>query len=443
MNPRLMWLLIISLFLVMSCISMKKSAAPVSNTQPATANPAMPNALIPDGTKNDMFMEKILNQYPQFFAQILENRKDWNVQVIYTEINRNSSNQPSFKNHYFNVNSDRYFYPASTVKLPVAALALQRLNEMKHPAIGKYTTMLSEAAYPGQTEVINDPTTEDGRPNIAQYIKKILLVSDNDAFNRLYEFLGQEYINEELRKKGYPGTQILHRLNIFLTEDENRHTNPVKFIDDLNNILLALPMKYNEKKYSRRTDSIGKAYYRAGKLMQGPMEFSKKNRISLEDLHNILRSLIFPSNVPGRQRFNLKQEDYKFLQQYMSQFPSETLYPAYHHKEFRDAYGKFLFYGGLGDSLPKNIRIFNKIGDAYGQALDIAYIVDFDKNIEFFLSAVIYANKDGVMNDDKYDYETIAFPFLANLGKVFYDYDLNRERKHIPDLSDFKLVYDK
>jgi hypothetical protein len=51
------------------------------------------------------------------------------------------------------------------------------------------------------------------------------LVSDNDAFNRLYEFLGQEYINNTLHKMGYKEVQIVHRLDISLSEDENRHTN--------------------------------------------------------------------------------------------------------------------------------------------------------------------------------------------------------------------------
>ena len=67
--------------------------------------------------------------------------------------------------------------------------------------------------------------------------------------------------------------------------------------------------------------------------------------------------------------------------------------------------------------LPKNIRIFNKLGDAYGQMIDVAYVVDFEKRIEFFLSAIIYCNSDGILNDDKYDYKTIGFPFMKNLGK--------------------------
>jgi hypothetical protein len=126
----------------------------------------------------------------------------------------------------------------------------------------------------------------------------------------------------------------------------------------------------------------------------------------------------------------------------MSQFPGETYYPPY-DTSYQDAYGKFLFYGSRKESLPKSLRIFNKIGDAYGHMIDVAYIVDFDKKIEFFLSAEIYCNTDGIMNDDKYDYETIGYPFMKNLGKVIYDYEVSRKRNHYPDLSSMKMTYDK
>ena len=405
--------------------------------------PKTPTVVLSDGTKTDALLEDILKQYPQYFESILSHRKDWNVQIIYTQIDRGKNNLPKLTNYYFNVNPSKYFYPASTVKLPTALLALQRLNELKATGINKNTTMITDAAYSGQTAVLNDPLTSDGRPTIASYIKKIFLVSDNDAMNRLYEFLGQEYLNDQLHKKGYSEVQILHRLQIALSEDENRHTNPIKFLDADNNVLYQQPLVFNQTQYSDRNDSLGNAYLQGDKLINTPMNFSKKNRITLESLHNILRSVIFPNTVLANQRFNLSPDDFKFLYQYMSQFPPETNFPPYNSASYQEAYGKFLLYGAQKGNLPKNIRIFNKIGDAYGQMIDVAYVVDFDKKIEFFLSAEIYCNKDDVMNDDKYDYETIGYPFMKNLGKVIYDYDANRKRAHSPDLSSFKMVYDK
>jgi hypothetical protein len=100
-------------------------------------------------------------------------------------------------------------------------------------------------------------------------------------------------------------------------------------------------------------------------------------------------------------------------------------------------------YGSEKGTLPGNIRIFNKIGDAYGFLNDIAYIADFENKIEFMLSCTILCNTDGIFNDDKYDYETIGFPFMKNLGQVIYNYERQRTRKHRPDLSRFLIDYNR
>ena len=417
----------------------------VTNKDTATNNITRTNNIIvkPDPAKTDSMLVGLLKQYPGYFDSILQYRKEWNVQIIYTQVNRDKHNNPAFSDYYFNIDSSQYFYPASTVKLPTAVLALQRLHELSSAGISKSTAMITENAYSGQTATYNDPQTPDGRPTIESYIKRIFLVSDNEAFNRLYEFLGQQYINEQLHQRGYNDAQIIHRLDIFLSEDENRHTNPVKFLDNANNILFSQPLVFNETTYAERHDTLGKAYYRGGQLINTPMDFSKKNRVSLEDLHKILRSVIFPNNVPEKQRFNLTDSDYAFLHHYMSQFPGETVYPSYDSINYPDGYAKFLLYGAQKEPLPKKVRIFNKVGDAYGQLLDIAYVTDLDKNIEFFVSASINCDTDGILNDDKYSYDSIGFPFMKNLGQVLYNYELKRKRVYPPDLSPFKITYDK
>jgi len=422
-----------------SCSSAKKIT-------PLPATPVAITAATPvDSTKTDGFLENLLAANPQYFDSILAHRKEWNTQIIYTQINRGANGIAALKNYYFNVNPANYFYPASTVKLPVALLALQRLNELKEKGIDKNTTMITEAGTASETAVYNDPTTPDGRPTIAHYIKKILMVSDNDAFNRLYEFLGQDYINKELHKKGYEDVQILHRLDIALSADENRQTNPVKFLDAANTILYEQPLQTNATPYVTRNDSMGKGFYRGGDLIKGPMNFSKKNRISLEDLHTILISLVFPNKVYSNQQFNLTEYDRQFVFKYMSQLPTESTYPPYSSDtaNYWPAYCKFLLFGNERGDLPKNIRVFNKVGDAYGQILDVAYIVDYEMGVEFFLSAVMYCNSDGILNDDKYDYKTTGFPFMKNLGKVIYDYEVKRPKKHLPNFSNFKFEYDK
>jgi hypothetical protein len=130
------------------------------------------------------------------------------------------------------------------------------------------------------------------------------------------------------------------------------------------------------------------------------------------------------------------------LYQYLSQYPSETNYPKYDTAKYYDSYVKFYFKNG-GNKIPPYIRVFNKVGWAYGFLIDVSYIVDFKNHVEFMLTSTIYVNSDGVLNDDKYDYETIGWPFMYELGQTIYQYELQRPRKYTPDLKRFQLKYDQ
>ena len=67
----------------------------------------------------------------------------------------------------------------------------------------------------------------------------------------------------------------------------------------------------------------------------------------------------------------------------------------------------------------------------------------FRNNVEFMLSATIHCNSDGIYNDDRYEYDSVGFPFLRNLGIAIYDHELKRVRKNIPDLSAFRFDWQK
>ena len=392
----------------------------------------------------DHFIAGLLHSQSQNFDSVANNPA-YGVQIIYTQVDRKRTRKPVLTDHFFNV-SDQYFYPASTVKLPVALLALQKLRKLNIKGVDKNTSMITGAAYSGQTAVYNDPTSVDGRPTIGQYIKKIFLVSDNDAFNRLYEFLGQQYINKTLHKMGYADAEIIHRLSISLTEDENRRTNPIQFYavpgpkDTTLKVLYQAPLANSDWIYAKRNDKKGKGYYAEDSLINEPFDFSKKNRLFLTDLHSMLKSIFFPKEFRRKQRFKIKVTDYDFVWKYMSMFPRESKYPSYDSSIY-DAYSRFILWGEEKEKQPGNIRIFHKSGEAYGFLTDVCYVVDFENNIEFMLSATIHCNSDGIYNDDRYDYETIGLPFLKNLGQLFYHYELTRSRMYKADLSALKIDY--
>ena len=388
-------------------------------------------------------VENIMKARPEHFEEILENQDQYEVQIVYTQINRDENNVPSFQSFYYHANRERYFYPASTVKMPAAFLALEKLNELNIKGLDKHCTMLTDSSFSGQSLALVDSTSASGSPSIAHYIKKIFLVSDNDAYNRLYEFIGQGAVNARLAEMGFKDTRIIHRLSIPLSEEENRHTNPVTFMRN-DSIVYAQPLTYNEDPLPLKGQVLkGKGYLKGENVVNEPFDFTRKNFVPLEEMQRILRAVIFPEYVEPKGRFNLTNEDYKFLYRYISQLPSETTWPPYDTSEYFDAYSKFLLYGSEKGPLPKHIRIFNKIGLAYGYVSDHAYVVDFKNNVEFLLSAVIHTNENRIYNDGEYEYETTAFPFMKNLGKAIYDYELTRKRTYTPNLAKFRVSYDK
>jgi hypothetical protein len=373
--------------------------------------------------------------------KILDNTETYRYQLIYTQIDRNKKNKPRFTHYHYNVNRNNYFYPASTVKLPVALMALEKINHLKDYGIDKFTTMLTDSSYEGQTAVVEDSSAENGLPSVAHYVKKIFLVSDNDAYNRLYEFLGQKHMNDRLHEMGYSDMRITRRF-IPLSQDQNRHTNAVRFVKN-GELVYSQPPGYNTDSFDfSQIVLIGKGYYnREEKLVNEPMSFTTHNRAPLKDLREILQSVLFPETVSKKKRFKLTDEDYRFLHQYMSQYPSESSYPPYDTSKYFDSYTKFFLFRAGKKTIPDHVRIFNKTGWSYGFLTDVAYIVDFENKVEFMLSGVIYTNSDEILNDDKYEYEQIGYPFFQEVGDIIYNHELKRKRKHQPDLSKFLFDY--
>ncbi len=391
--------------------------------------------------KNDIWLQNLIRKEASPLLQSVLNQPDtFRYQIIYTKIDRDNKNKPIFKNYYLHVDRALYFYPASMVKLPVALASLEKLNTQKLP-INKFTCMLIDSTRPWQTAVINDETSATGLPSVDHYIKKIFLVSDNDAYNRLYQFVGQKQLNEMLWKKGYTQSRITRRFDKSDFE-QNRYTNQIRFFDS-GRLIYTQPEAYSDLQFdfSKRI-LMGNAHYdKDENLVNEPYDFTMHNTMPLEDLQLMMQSVLFPKSVAKERRFNLTKEDYRSLYQYMSERPSESHFPKYDTDEYFDSYTKFFFFRDGKGPIPEYIRSFNKTGWSHGFLTDVCYIVDFRNNVEFMLSGSIYTNSDGVLNDNKYEYNEIGYPFFREVGEIIYNYELNRKRRK-PDLSEWVLRYD-
>lgn len=385
--------------------------------------------------KNNKSLVKLLRKSASpLLLNILDNPEIYQYQIIYTQLNRDKSNRPTFKPYFLNVDSKRYFYPASTVKFPAALASLEKLNDLKIDGLDKYTCMLTDSAYSKQTSVHADKTSADKLPSIAHYIKKVFIVSDNDAYNRLYEWVGQKTLNEKLRDKAYSDSRITRRL-VPMTDEENQHTNPIRFLRN-GQVVYSQAAAYSDMQFDfSKQILIGKSHLdRNEKLVAKPLDFTTHNAFPLEDQQQMLQSVMFPGST-AKKDFNLSVDDYSFLYKYMSMLPYQSDYPKYDTTEFFDSYAKFFMYKSGKKESPDHIKIFNKAGWAYGFITDNAYIVDLKNHVEFMISAVIYVNKDEILNDNKYEYEEIGLPFFREAGEIIHKHELRRKRKHQPSFT--------
>jgi hypothetical protein len=392
----------------------------------------------------------LMQQNADKFGEIMKNKDKYEVQILYTQINRDKINTPHFTSYAYNVDSSRYFYPSTFVQLPTAAMALEKLmvvhqranhgnyNDYKH-----YNLQTGVAREP-QTAATTDSTAENNLPSVAQYTKKMFTINDKNSYNRLYEFLGQNYFNSQFVNKKLNQSRVMHRLD----QDEfdyeaNKYSNPYQIFD-------GDTMVFEQKEvYGIGGNQIklgstlkGKAFVRAdGTLINQPFDFSKKNFFSVKNMEKIVKASVFPEYTESNDGFYLTEEDYVFLQKTMSLLPRESTFPTLDEKKYPDSYNKYLMFGGSQERIPDHIRIFNKVGMGYGYLVDCAYIVDLKNKIEFFVTAVIYVNENETFNDGKYEYETIGLPFMANLGQVIYDYELQRERAVVPEVEKFGRLH--
>lgn len=392
-------------------------------------------------------LEIVQPEKDSILNRVFSDPNKYELQILYTQIDRQPDGSIKFHAFPYNVDSSLYFYPASTVKMPVAFLALEKLNELQKQGITvrAHSPLEIDSVRAPQKPVFIDSTGDNGKATIAHYIHKLFVVSDNDAYNRLYEFVGQQTMNEKLQSKGiFTNARILHRVGVGgFNSEENRYTNPFRFFDG-NEVIYEQPdVVAPERQYPLLKETRkGNSYINSDdELVNEPFDFSEKSFISLPDLERSLKAVIFPEAM-GEASFNLTREDYEFLYKSMSIYPGESLSPVYEEPEYYDSYVKFLLFGDQKASIPDHIRIFNKVGLAYGYLTDCAYIVDLKHNIDFFLTATLLVNKNGTFNDGKYEYDEVGIPFLAALGREIYQYELARKRTITPNLQKFSISYD-
>jgi hypothetical protein len=149
------------------------------------------------------------------------------------------------------------------------------------------------------------------------------------------------------------------------------------------------------------------------------MDFSTKNRAPLGELQAALAMLVDPRLVAeGAKGFDLSEANRRFLLQTAMERPEDSANPRYEDKSIVAERFKFLLRGLKRHVREDEIVYANKIGRAYGFSTENAFVAHEGRGVGFLFAATIYTNRDGILNDDKYEYAEVADPFFEELGDL-------------------------
>jgi hypothetical protein len=416
------------------------------------------------------FWKNISKEIPDF-KKVFKKHKKYRFEIIYGQVNHEPGKTPRINKYYFG-DPSQYFYPASTVKLPIALKACQRINNLENSNeinTGEWYLQFDDSTFCGgnkynaksfhflrvnnqirstkaaamcginSEEFLNlnhigpDTIIEKGHLIFAsdankpiavnELLNEMLLYSNNNYYNQLFDFSNAETC--EFNSNIKITTRFLGCLG-----DDVDNTIPSYLMNDITlQTYRFLPEKINDKSKKLFTSGykVGKGIMKDTILIKEPKNFTNHNAIQLETLQNSLIELIYKGYLPDGSFYNMNDAQRKLLIHFLGMKPSEDKFVTDStYLSVADDNTNFLYTGQKHEALPATIRIINIVGMAYGFITDCMYFVDEKNKIDFFLAARIYVNKDNILNDDKYEYEEVAYPLFEQLGKRIYEYETKR-----------------
>ncbi len=343
--------------------------------------------------------------------QVLSNRERHRLQMVYTPVDGEVGET-------IHSITGEYFFPASTVKLPIALLTLEKLKK-EGISLDSYLRFNRDIDCGNQRFI---DLSRKYNLSFRQMISELMVVSNNDYYNSLYHFLHPATINKELLKKGYAGTNI-YRAFTGCDREEQLSCNSFEV---LNNEMVALeesvrimPLKVMEDHYQYNEALLlgSKHENDEGVIVSGPYDFNYNLEIPLVELHKMLMSLVHPANFSEHERWDIREEDRRFILGLMGMYPRELKKSKYRNSErWPDTIYKYILVG----EQKQGVRTISKIGLSYGFATETAYVIDGNGK-GYFLSISIYVNENDTVNDGDYEYNEVARPFMARVGKILLE----------------------
>ncbi|MDX2147827.1 MAG: serine hydrolase [Planctomycetota bacterium] len=345
-----------------------------------------------------------------------------------------------------------YFYPASTVKVLIAAAALAMLDRLEPPSapVGDAPATTARFAFR------DDSGSFAPERSFNEELALCLIVSDNEASNRLLELVGLDGMRTYLDQIGLYQARVVHHLSSTRTPDEQRRSRAVRLtIGSRTHELpgrVAAPVSPPLESDTPPRIDVGIAHSREGETIPGPMSFRAKNLVPLDSLHAFLRALGSPDSGDAKPRvlpptrdsvassgsnlslgsgcgprLDLSAPHRALLVELLSSTPEAwsrsrgfrpevadgEQYSDHRFRPIATGLARATFSHGPDDPW----IVASKIGTAYGFVTDVAYAIHRPSGTTLTLSMTMESNPSGMVGAGGYD-EAFALAFFSDVAQA-------------------------
>ncbi len=354
-------------------------------------------------------------------APVVARAESLRLQILLTPLPRRDVSEAETLSYRV---GEEYVFTASAIKTFVSVLALRKLQGLDGvDADTPVGFCVHPPAHPLRARCPGEPTPDDtntdgGVATLVHEPRKMHLVSNNAAFNRLYDFVGHDQIHREAERLGFGSLRLRHRMG--QSHELGRDTPPMVFFprDGRPRPMPGDTGSLELEPTAMKGIEVGRAHLGRGRRrVEAPRDFAQKNHVSLEDLHRLLASIVRPE-LEMSADLGLTPANRARLLDAMTEDPLESKNPRFGRARFSGRRYKLMFRGIERVVPAEQIRYVNKAGRAYGFHVESAYVEHRETGRGFLLTAAIYVNENGVVGDDEYEYEAISRPFYQRLGEL-------------------------
>jgi hypothetical protein len=381
-------------------------------------------ALLNFETNDDTTLQHILLHKDPLLDKVLENPSKYYFQLIYTKVEK-SDNKNNY--HTYSINQgNQYYYPASLIKFPLAFVALEKLTALKDSGVGindhiSVNTCSCDFA-------TDNYVSKHKNPTMLQFLREMMIMSNNDAYNLYFDFVGRDLFNSRMHSMNIFDIQMKNRFTGGCGEDRNKAFGGLSF--NKNNASKAFTIPCFKSIQNWMIDSIkyptffeSTSYYKK-KIITNRQNNAANNYVSLLQSHQLIINLMHPSAKLYINDFKIDVEYKNEFIKALGSFPRELENSSYDTANLADYYYKFFIDPKVIRTKDNSIRVYNKVGLASGFVSDVSYFYDSTNQIEYFISAAILSKK---ANSDINNYNDFGIPILRKIGGLIYTEELYKK----------------